>query len=313
MGSRRSKWLAAVVVLLSCLISACGLRATGNTQAPGAATSGTQSQTTVDVQGRPLTVYVPDSPPRGEGRQRSLLIVLHGHGSSPEEVASFFGLPSLALKQDMVIGLPEGTVDSNGERFWNASRACCDFDGSKVNDSDYLAAVVDLLVQRYNIDPTRVFVAGHSNGGFMALRFACDHPQKVAALVSVAGAMDVTTSCTPAQPVSILLAHGDADTTVAFGGGDIKGNLYTSADQTADVWRRANGCPVKEEGTPFRPIPDDPGGFGDIVSATSWTGCNKGTEVVLWRMSGVGHQPAFSPAVLSALLQWLLVHARIAS
>ena len=39
----------------------------------------------------------------------------------------------------------------------------------------------------YNVDPGRVCLIGHSNGGFMSHRFACDRADLVAAIVSLAG------------------------------------------------------------------------------------------------------------------------------
>jgi polyhydroxybutyrate depolymerase len=38
----------------------------------------------------------------------------------------------------------------------------------------YLGAVIDDVAAHYTVDPKRFFVIGHSNGGFMAHRLACE-------------------------------------------------------------------------------------------------------------------------------------------
>ena len=49
-------------------------------------------------------------------------------------------------------------------------------------------AILADVKAKYNVDPKRVFVIGHSNGGFMSHRLACDRASDVAAIVSLAGA-----------------------------------------------------------------------------------------------------------------------------
>src|SRR5205085_1985187 len=76
----------------------------------------------------------------------------------------------------------------------------------------------------YSVDPRRIFVVGHSNGGFMAYRMACDHSDTVAAIVSVAGAMyDDARKCRAAHPVSVLQVHGPPDNVIPYQGTGING------------------------------------------------------------------------------------------
>ena len=65
-----------------------------------------------------------------------------------------------------------------------------------------------------NVDPYRIYVAGHSNGGFMSYRLACTHADRIAAIVSLAGAtFDTPADCSPTEPVAVLQIHGTADDT----------------------------------------------------------------------------------------------------
>lgn len=72
--------------------------------------------------------------------------------------------------------------------FWNATNSCCDLFHSGVDDSAYIASIIADVKSTVAVDPKRIFVVGHSNGGFMAYRMACNHAGDIAAIVSLAGA-----------------------------------------------------------------------------------------------------------------------------
>src|SRR5688572_27262361 len=103
-----------------------------------------------------------------------LVVLLHGYTSNGAQQAAYFGLPAVADKEGFLLATPDGTRDRLGNRFWNATDACCDFFRSGVDDVAYIDAVIDDIAAKYPVDPARVFVAGHSNGAFMAHRYACD-------------------------------------------------------------------------------------------------------------------------------------------
>jgi polyhydroxybutyrate depolymerase len=121
---------------------------------------------------RPVTVHVPKA--HDAGRPAPLLIVLHGYGSSGREHEAYFHLGDAAGRRGMISAYPDGTKDSTGSQFWNATDACCDFDQSGVDDSTYLVGVVAAIKAHIALDPKRIFLIGHSNGGFMTYRMACD-------------------------------------------------------------------------------------------------------------------------------------------
>ena len=195
-----------------------------------------------------------------------------------------------------------------GHTFWNASRACCNFDGSVVDDSDYLSHVIATVVSTQGIDPERVYVVGHSNGGFMAHRLACEHAGQVAAIASLAGAVDPDADCRPARPVSVLQIHGTADTTVSYDGGEIDGRPYSSATKTVALWRRADGC--RSDTRSGARLDADAKVAGDDLSPTTWTNCRGNTEVALWSIAGGSHTPALTPAFTAALFDWFEAHQR---
>jgi polyhydroxybutyrate depolymerase len=112
-------------------------------------------------------------------------------------------------------------------------------------------AVVDDMSARYNVDPKRIFVAGYSNGAFMAHRLACDLSERIAAIVSVAGAVWADPSkCRPTQPVAVAELHGTTDPTILFDSGAIAAP-YPGAKETVAIWAAKNGCSTTIEVSPI--------------------------------------------------------------
>ena len=129
-----------------------------------------------------------------------------------------------AAQRGFFYAYPNGTLDSDGNRFWNATDACCDFHRTGVDDVAYLAGVIGEIRASFAIDPKRIDLIGHSNGGFMSYAMACAQADQIAAMVSLAGATFMApTDCAPTDPVAVLQIHGTADDTIAFDGGTVGG------------------------------------------------------------------------------------------
>src|SRR4029077_14545218 len=144
----------------------------------------------------------------------------HGYSANADLEDIYFGLSAVAEQRKFLLALPEGTVDSDSKQFWNATDACCSSKGPVVDDVTYLNAVMDDVAAKYNLDKKRVFLTGHSNGGFMSYRMACESSGRIAAILSLAGAMWLDTSmCKPTEAVSVAEVHGDADESVKYDGG----------------------------------------------------------------------------------------------
>jgi polyhydroxybutyrate depolymerase len=141
-----------------------------------------------------------------------LLFTLPGYTDDKYYTENLLKFTDEASSRGYIYVIPNGIKNSVGERFWEATDACCDFLEMGWNDSQYLINMVDELSLKYSIKQDRIYFAGHSNGGFMAHRMACDHASRVAGIVSVAGMnfKDIS-HCKPSEPVNILQIHGTAD------------------------------------------------------------------------------------------------------
>ncbi|QAY63767.1 alpha/beta fold hydrolase [Xylanimonas allomyrinae] len=301
-------WVAAMTLLV---LAACGpadpttAGATGPL-ATGPLPAGTSGQVPLD--GRPFALTVPAG--YDAGTPVPLVVGLHGYTSSGAELASYLGLTAQSQDRGFLLATPDGTPDADGKPFWNATTACCDFHDTGVDDSAYLAHLITTVEAQYAVDPARVYVVGHSNGGFMALRMACEHADLVTAVVSVAGEMtDDVSSCTPARPVSVLQVQGDADETIRYrGGSNGPGRRYPGAEQTVADWAGLDGCAAAPQEGPALDLEDTVSGAE--TTPLTWSPCEAGTEVALWTIAGGRHVPAWSPTFGPALADWLLAHAR---
>jgi polyhydroxybutyrate depolymerase len=97
------------------------------------------------------------------------------------------------------------------------------------------------------IDPERVFVAGYSNGGFMAHRLGCELRPLIRGIVSIAGAGKSDAGpCPPGPPLRVLQIHGTDDDVVAYDGGHLFGKddspVHVSAEKTTSDWAARLGC-----------------------------------------------------------------------
>jgi len=267
---------------------------------PGAATS---DDVTLDLDGRPFRLHVPAV----AAEKAPLVVLLHGYTSNADEQESYFKLTAESDRRGFLYAMPEGTTNQEGKRFWNATPACCDFFNSGMDDSTYLVRLIDTVAAKHPVDPARVYFVGHSNGGFMALRMACDHADRVTAVVSLAGAATADPAqCQPSRPVSVLQIHGTSDRTILYEGSTNARRPYPSAEGTLALWRRLDGCADRAD-TSTAPIDLDATLSGAETTVTAWhDGCGGGTRAELWSIRDGSHIPALSPSFATAVADFLL-------
>lgn len=261
-----------------------------------------------DLAARPFDVVVPAS--YDAQQPAPLIVLLHGFGSDATAVAEYFGIDALAQQRGFLYVVPTGTPDAAGQPFWNATDACCDLDGIGPDDAGYLSALVEQVQADYSIDPKRIYFVGHSNGGFMSYRMACDHADQVAAIVSLAGATWADpAACAPLQPVSVLQIHGTADGVIAYDGGAFAGHVQPGALANVETWATYNGCSSTFTTTDGA-LDLDTSNAGAETSVLAYTGCPAAGAVELWSIAGGAHSPALSDSFTASLVDFLLAHPK---
>jgi polyhydroxybutyrate depolymerase len=267
------------------------------------------AQSAADVTSdRPFEVYVPSS--YEASTPAPLVLLLHGYTSSGDGQESYFKFEPLAEERGFLYVHPDGTIDESGNRYWNATDACCSFGKNTPDDSSYVKAVIDQVSAEYNVDPKRIFLAGHSNGGFMSYRMACDHADTIAAIATLAGATFGTSAvCAPSEPVSVLQVHGTDDAVIGYGGDEFEGAIVPSAEETVALWAGYNGCDPAPIDAPDQ-LDLDIVLDGTDSDVSTFDGCASGSDVELWTINGGSHSPALSEQFTVGAIDFLLAHPK---
>src|SRR5258708_3667566 len=139
------------------------------------------------VAARPYTLHVPTG--YDASKRTPLVVLFHGFGHYSGAIEDAYMAITIASDaHGFLYAYGDGTLDKDGNRFWNGTDACCDLYGTNVDDVAYFNAIVDDVNSKYDVDPRQIFVVGHSNGAFMAHRLSCAPGSRVAAIVRLAGA-----------------------------------------------------------------------------------------------------------------------------
>jgi polyhydroxybutyrate depolymerase len=237
-------------------------------------------------------------------RSWPLVVLLHGYSSSARLQELYMMLSKHVSAKEFVLLVPEGTTDAKGNRFWNATDFCCDFEQRGVRDSEYLQALIEAASSRYSIDADRVYLFGHSNGGFMANRLACEVGSRIAGIATLAGTTYKDPSrCQDRNPIPVLHAHGTGDETIFYSGDP----RFPGAEEYLSYWSDRNGCSDMTTQENFLDL--SPLVHGAETDVLRGRGCQ--AELVHWRMEGVGHIPFLRQLATERALDFLLRQRRL--
>jgi polyhydroxybutyrate depolymerase len=246
---------------------------------------------------RPAELFLPlvdqSSNPSG------VLINLHGYSGDSISQTNYTFLKQAALDAGLAFIAPDGMKDRTGNRFWNASNACCDFAKSGVNDVEYIDGLIDEMSDAFDLDKSRIYLFGHSNGHFMSYQFLCASKNQIAAIAGLAGSMDLDPAQCSGKTANVLHIHGDADATILYTGGALFSQSYPSVDEVVKRWSNNNQCTAKPENQL------------DVIAAMSGTettsypfDCSKGS-LELWKLNGGVHVPILDRGFADKVVSWL--------
>lgn len=252
---------------------------------------------------------VPDVHP---GERRPLLIFLHGLGASGKAAFDVLHLAQLGARERIFVLAPDGDSDRQKRRFWNAGPSCCNFDRAPVDDIARLTALIDEWRARPDVDPARVYLTGHSNGGFMTERLACSLGQRIAAAASLSGAAPPADSnCAPNSPLALLEVHGDADAIVHYGGGSVFDSPalapHPAIPEGFRDWAKRFGCTGEPKSGAELDL--DARLPGAETRVEEYPSCARGS-VTLWTVRGGSHYVGTGIQAFEAVWRFLSVHHR---
>lgn len=259
--------------------------------APATDPVGTVSHGTLTVDGRERTyrLYVPSRLPGGPV---PLFVALHGGTGWGDQFAATNRVEGLAEANGLLVVHPDGVkVGGSHGGVWNGGVCCGAAARAGVDDVAFLSALVDEIAGTHDVDPGRTFAFGHSNGGIMSYRLACEASATFAGVGAVAGTLGVD-GCDPAVPVSVVHVHGTADENLPLAGG-VGARSIAAVDFPSPVTgfatlADADGCPPATETT-----------VGDVTVAARGP-CDGGTAAEFVTIEGAEHPWPGAPAAAAA-------------
>jgi len=224
---------------------------------------------------REYLLHVPKS--YDPSRPTSLVISMHGGAMWPAAQRDTSLWSDLADREAFIVVYPSGTTH-DGPRHWNATRG-----PGLAKDVRFIADLIDNLSASYNIDPTRIYADGLSNGGGMAFVLSCTLSDRIAAIGMVASAQLLPFDwCQDERAVPMIAFHGTADRSVPYHGGPswvAPVYSFPAIPTWAADWARRNRCSP----TPVETV------VAADVARLEYSGCADDAAVVLYTVKGGGH------------------------
>ena len=214
-----------------------------------------------DNEQREYLLYIPESYTGDDAYP--MVISLHGAGGTKEGHYELSEFNQLADTAHFILVTAEATAAIGNLHVWNQQSS-----PNGADDVGFINALIDEIDREYNVDVDRIYIAGSSNGAFMALEITCKLSEKIAAAVAVKGYMspDQIQMCTPTKPTSILQIHGTQDPLVP----------YSGVEATVQFWINTN----QTDRTPStQTLPDTDPSNGNMVIRTRYSGGQNGVEV----------------------------------
>ena len=216
-----------------------------------------------------------------------LVVVMHGYTGNMYDIANYVGMNELADAHNFLVAYPQGTVDSNGNNFFNVGY---DFHlYSKVDDVSFVRAMVEEIDRLYGLNKSAIFATGMSNGGDMSFLLACEASDLFRAIAPVAGSMmtNMLNQCKPEVALPVLEIHGDKDRVTRLAGdkeNEDGWGAYWDLETTMAFWAKKNGLSERTE-----VLPEYPNRDGKLVRSITWRADERSREVRFLVIEGGGH------------------------
>jgi polyhydroxybutyrate depolymerase len=280
----RGYLITATVLLLACfLVSGC--RSAEVAQPSKDQLSASESASCVagdhldeiDVGGqlRPYRMHIPST--IRKDKSAALVLGFHGNGGTADVFETYSGFSIAADREGFIAVYPQGAGQIPT---WEVDAV------ANNQDVQFMRALIERVETQCAVDPSRIYATGHSRGGGMANRLACDLSDRIAAIGPVSGFYPPEGGCEPVRGVAIIAFHGNADPVVPYNGignQNIPPGAYFAfgipITQWASAWAARNACgPV-----PASILNED------YLTGQAWSGCRNGADVILYTIPGGGH------------------------
>lgn len=165
--------------------------------------------------------HLPDNYEDNPSEGFPLLIFHHGGGANANLVGAFGGNPDQVLAPVVRDGGVPAIIQGGS---WDNNRPFIALSPQRSNSNGVNVARIDAFLEYaksvYNVDTSRVYMTGWSQGGFASLAYAVSFPQKVAAIAPIAGGFfrGVPSDICNIAAVATWAFHGESDTVISYDG-----------------------------------------------------------------------------------------------
>jgi poly(hydroxyalkanoate) depolymerase family esterase len=231
--------------------------------------------------------------PRGyTGQAVPLVVMLHGCTQRPLDFAAGTRMNELAEVHTFLVAYPEQARSANGSKCWNwFQESDQQRDGG---EPSLIAGITRQIMSQYQVESSRVYVAGMSAGGAMAVIVAAMYPDLYAAVgvhsgLAYGAAHDLPSAFAAMHQgtvshahhlreiIPLIAFHGDSDTTVA----------PVNADGLLDQWLQAASAGLGS-------VPGVKAEQGQVAGGHAYTRCiyhdvSGQTLMEQWTIRQAGH------------------------
>jgi polyhydroxybutyrate depolymerase len=231
-------------------------------------------------------------------RPTPVVVLLHGRPSNGAGMAFLTGMNSVAENNNFIVVYPDG-IDNEWNAQFDISASDISLTGRRStlpqDDVAFLTTLMRDLAQDFNVDPTRLYLGGFSNGAFMTYRMACSAGDTFAAFAAISAGLYVELSryCARSDPTAILIMNGTADPSVPYEGVEVVNpqggdpiRISLSVQDTVAAFIRRNRCSLSGQSTTFAERGESP---GTHVVRFVPRDCPSGDDVVFYLINGGGH------------------------
>jgi phospholipase/carboxylesterase len=200
-----------------------------------------------------------------EGRVYPLVMILHGHGANPENYVGVF--ERVASSLDAIVSAPYGPYpipfeQGHGYSWYPAPwffRELLDTGNDdraqrrrevelqeQVVSKQFVLAAIEHVSTAYPVDPTRVFLMGHSEGGVLTYDLGLENPDLFRGLIVIGSRLRESDAAPEALAeaaggLEVMICHSRQDTAIGFENAEKAAKTLRSAGIESKVYSYEGG------------------------------------------------------------------------
>eukprot|EP01080_Neovahlkampfia_damariscottae_P008538 gene8538-362_t len=186
-----------------------------------------------------------------------LVVALHGGFGNARQFKRTSGWDAVSDENNFITLYPYG-YSKSGRLYllgWNSGTIVSEAYETNVSDVSFLRQLTQKVITEHNIDKSKVYCSGHSNGAMMCYRMSGDVPKLFNGIAPVSGTCGGQINKnspkfiipTPTNPVKLVHVHGLKDINVKINGGvgegpGGRGRIDLGINETLNIFTKSNQC-----------------------------------------------------------------------